>query len=213
MKPDLQLFKAVLYSVLVFFVWLPTPSAAQSAAEEPLFKSEAPTVETGTVGSLLQVIFSLILVLVLIVFLLRFLSKRSKMFHSSNGLTRLAGIQLGQNKSLQVIECGDHLYVIGVGEDVQLIDKISSPEEIERWKAAMESEQHASYPFSFQSIRQRIHRLRNRTSLEQEHHDFYSNASFQEVFVNKMKQVNEDKRRRLQDLLQEEQSEDRPHKP
>lgn len=212
LKPDLQSFKAVLYTVSVSVAALPLPAAAQSTADEPLFKSEPPSIGAGTVGSLLQVIFSLVIVLVLIILLLRFLSKRSRMFQASNGLTRLAGIQLGPNKSLQVIECGGHLYVIGVGEDVRLIDKISSPEEIERWKAALESGRSGSGMLSLEPLWRGFRRLGNRTSLERESGAQEDNATFQELFYSKMKQVNEDKRRRLQDLLQNDEAEDRPDK-
>ena len=209
---DLHSLKAFLFAVSVPIAAL-SLTAAKPAADEPMFRSEPPSFGAGTVGSMLQVLLALGLVLALIILLLRFLSKRSRLFQASNGMTRLAGIQLGPNKSLQVIECGGHLYVLGVGEDIRLIDKISSPEEIERWKAVLEAGTQGTGLFSLKALTRGLRRLSGRTSLEGEEYSPERNAAFQELLYSKMRQVNEDKRRRLQDLLQADDAEDRPDKP
>ena len=43
----------------------------------------------------------------------------------------LGGLSLGAQKSVQLLQVGKTLYLVGVGEDVQLLREITDPEEVE----------------------------------------------------------------------------------
>ena len=51
----------------------------------------------------------------------------------------LGAVGMGPNKSLQLVEIGA-IYVIGVGEDVRLVDKISDPAEVALIQVAFEQD-------------------------------------------------------------------------
>nr|WP_246187679.1 flagellar biosynthetic protein FliO [Ornithinibacillus caprae] len=74
--------------------------------------------------------FALLLVLALIYFLLKFLNKRNKLFSRVKALENVGGINLGPSKSIQIIRVGSKLYLVGVGDNVELLQEITDPEMI-----------------------------------------------------------------------------------
>ncbi|WP_010093411.1 flagellar biosynthetic protein FliO [Ornithinibacillus scapharcae] len=91
-------------------------------------EEESPESEDTGNGSLvlnlIQMVFALFLILVLIYLLLKFLNKRNKLFTQVKALENLGGIAVGPSKSIQIIRVGSKLYLIGVGENVQLLEEI-----------------------------------------------------------------------------------------
>ncbi|WP_245844007.1 flagellar biosynthetic protein FliO [Oceanobacillus rekensis] len=80
---------------------------------------------------IVKMFFALILVIALIYILIKFLSKRNKLFNHVKALDNLGGISVGQNKSIQIIRIGSQLYLVGVGENVELLQEITD-EEVKR---------------------------------------------------------------------------------
>lgn len=76
------------------------------------------------VFNLIQMVFALFLILALIYLLLKFLNKRNKLFTQVKALENLGGIAVGPSKSIQIIRVGSKLYLVGVGENVQLLEEI-----------------------------------------------------------------------------------------
>jgi len=75
--------------------------------------------------NVLKMIFALALILLLIYGTLKVLSKRSKTFQQNGTMQNLGGLSVGQNKSLQMVRIGDKLYLIGVGENVEMLQEIT----------------------------------------------------------------------------------------
>lgn len=69
--------------------------------------------------------FALFIVLAIIYVLLKFLSKRSNLFQQVKVLENLGGISVGQNKSIQIVRIGEKLYLVGVGDNVELLEEIT----------------------------------------------------------------------------------------
>lgn len=87
---------------------------------------------TGSlIFDLIKMVFALFLVLGLIYLLLKFLKKRNKLFHQVKALENLGGISVGQNKSIQVVRIGSKVHLIGVGENVEMLQEITD-EEVKR---------------------------------------------------------------------------------
>jgi flagellar protein FliO/FliZ len=82
-------------------------------------------------GSIVWVFVSLALVIGLITLLIRWLSRRSQLLGGARALEQLGGLTLGPNKSVQVIEAAGRIYVVGVGENVTLLDSLPAGEEAE----------------------------------------------------------------------------------
>src|SRR5690625_1017509 len=81
--------------------------------------------------SLFRMILSLLLILGLIYLVLRFLNKRNKMFDQVRSLENLGGISVGQNKTVQLVRVGSKVYMIGVGENVEMLQEITDEEVID----------------------------------------------------------------------------------
>lgn len=75
-----------------------------------------------------KILFSLVFVLFLIYFLFWLLKKNNKIT-GSRIYNHLGGLSLGQNKSVQIIEIGKKIYVLGVGEEVNLLEVVQNDEE------------------------------------------------------------------------------------
>ncbi|MFY0542776.1 flagellar biosynthetic protein FliO [Brevibacillus sp. H7] len=92
---------------------------------------------TGVWGYLLQVVFSLGVIVVCIFLLLRFLGKR-QLSATSGPIKVIGAVSLGNGKTLQIVMIGDSLYLLGVGENVQLLRHIPSGEEADVVLAELE---------------------------------------------------------------------------
>ncbi len=86
----------------------------------------------GSTGPLffdfIKLIFALLLVLALIYFLLKFVNKRNKLFSNVKALDNLGGISVGTNKSIQIIRIGSRFFVIGVGDNIEMLQEITDEE-------------------------------------------------------------------------------------
>ena len=80
--------------------------------------------------SLIKVIFVLAIIVVLIVLLIRFLGRRNQTLMSGQSIRTLGAVGMGPNKSVQILEIGGSLYLIGVGENISMLDKITDPAEV-----------------------------------------------------------------------------------
>lgn len=76
-----------------------------------------------------KVIFFLIVIIGIFFAIIKFLSQKNKLLFGRS-LRSLGGVPLGQNKSIQVVEIGRSLYIVGVGDNVQLLEKIEDEEEV-----------------------------------------------------------------------------------
>lgn len=85
-----------------------------------------------TAWDYIKMLLALIFVLLLLVWVLKFINKKSFHFQQNNLVRNIGGISLGSQKSVQILQIGDKLYVVGVGENVELIKEISEEDEIEK---------------------------------------------------------------------------------
>lgn len=100
---------------------------------EPNIHSEEITADTAEVGlnawDFIQMIFATVFVVGLLYGLLKFVNKKSRSYKSTNVVNHLGGTALGQNRSVQVVKIGEKVYILGVGENVQLISEVADKEE------------------------------------------------------------------------------------
>lgn len=78
---------------------------------------------------LLQFFGSFLLIVGLLYLVLRFVSRKSRVLTSGGAFHALGGHSLGNNRSLQMVMVGDTLYILGVGDSVNLIRTIPPGEE------------------------------------------------------------------------------------
>lgn len=78
-----------------------------------------------------KVVLFLVIIIVIFLGIMKLVSKKNQAFQSGRSIKSMGGLGLGQNKSVQLVQIGHSLYVLGVGNDVGLVAKIDDPEEIQ----------------------------------------------------------------------------------
>lgn len=181
---------------LIMLLWLSASGVVHAGPTDELGLDDPPNI-----GNIVTVIVVLILIIGLIVLLIRFLAHKNNSWFSSRSIRHLGGVGLGQNKSVQMVKIGNSLYVVGVGEDVRLLEKIDEQSEIDAIFQTMNAAptisgkgllSYLSKSFNFR--RQKSHPLDDR--------DPVAASSFQEIFHNKMQQVSE-QRKQLKNILED----------
>src|SRR5699024_9177024 len=81
--------------------------------------------------NLIRMFFALFLVLALIYIAIRFLGKRNNLFNHARSMENLGGISVGPNRSIQIVRVGGKYYLIGVGENVELLEEITDQQLID----------------------------------------------------------------------------------
>lgn len=155
---------------------------------------------------LVWVIVVLAVILVLIVYLIRFLNKRNQQWFRSGTIRILGGVGLGQNKSLQILEIGGNVYLIGVGDNIQLLDKVSDLEEAHKIIDSFEKDA-ASQQGSLSPI---IAKLTKRLRKEEppREMEIEDTTSFHEMFESKLRQM-PNRKEKMEKLLDQDNTTDR----
>ncbi|MEH6954736.1 flagellar biosynthetic protein FliO [Neobacillus drentensis] len=84
---------------------------------------------SSLVPEVLKFIFSFAAIIILLLLCLKFLKAKSKQMTSQGPIYTMGGHSLGGNRSLQLMMIGTTLYILGVGNDVQLLRTIEPGEE------------------------------------------------------------------------------------
>ncbi|MCJ8010614.1 flagellar biosynthetic protein FliO [Paenibacillus sp. KQZ6P-2] len=160
---------------------------------------------------LMYVIVVLAVIVTLIVLLIRFLGKKNKIWFTSRAVRTLGAVGLGPNKSLQIIEIGSSLYLVGVGEDIRLVDKISDPEEVKLIMKAFEQESSAQSGSLSPLLEKLASRLRKQGPVSEEI-TLEDTSSFHEVFDEKLRKMSS-RKEKMEELLREDNTTDRLRDP
>jgi len=156
---------------------------------------------------ILWILFVLVVIVGLIVFSLRALAKRNRGWGMNRTIRSLGGYALGPNNSLQIIEWNGRIYVLGVGDDVTLIDAITDPETAAMLLADHDAEQDAMAPVLPEFIRKLTKRSRWANSADYVSEEAGRDMSFEESLQKRLRQLAE-RRQRAEQLLEDKPSSD-----
>jgi len=173
-----------------------------------------PLTETGTLGSpweMLWILFVLAVIVGLIIVLLRFLAKRNRGFGMNRSLRSLGGFPLGPNKSMQIVEWNGRIYVLGIGENVTLLDAITEPDAVAALLSEYDSAQEGMAPGVPEWLRRIAQRRRPDAGLDEASKDRSQTPSFEETLEHRLRQLAE-RRQRAEQLLDEPPSDERSGK-
>ena len=143
----------------------------------------------------MKMLFSLGIVLALLIFVLKFLNKKSGNYQQNKVVQNIGGISVGAQKSVQLLHIGDKLYVVGVGEDVHLIKEINDPEEVERLlefyndKQTMEG---GATPYILE-----LAKKFKRSNTEEATEEKEAKQNFGEIFNNKLSELTKSRKSEL----------------
>lgn len=108
-----------------------TPAAkSEKPNEADVNQSESPSPVGLTAWDYIKTLLALAFVIGLIYGMVRFLNTRNRVTQHGKLMQNMGGLSLGQQKSIQLVKIGEQYFLIGVGENVQLLKELSDPEEI-----------------------------------------------------------------------------------
>ena len=173
-----------------------------------------PLSETGpTFGDssleMIWILFVLAVIVGLIIVLLRFLAKRNRGWGTNRSLRSLGGYPLGPNKSMQIVEWNGRIYVLGIGENVSMLDAITEPETVAALLAEYDSAQEGMTPRIPDWLRKLGRQERSTVRSSHPAEEQVNRPSFEETLEKRLSQLAE-RRRRAEQLLDEPFSEERP---
>lgn len=195
-------------AVLTIPVWgnaVPTAHAEDRTGPDS-FTGVTGQADSGAVFLMMvKVLFFLILIIGFFLLIIKFLSKKKLSWMRGRAVKSLGGVPLGPNKSVQIIEIGSSIYVVGVGDNVNLIQRIDDPEEVALITASLTSDSSGSGQ-SMQKLGELLGGWKNRKKESAEDDDM--TASFQDVFQSKMKNMS-GRKKMIEDLLSQNDKPDR----
>ncbi|AIQ59216.1 flagellar biosynthetic protein FliO [Paenibacillus borealis] len=163
---------------------------------------------SGTLGdgsnallNLLKVVFFLAVIVILIVLLIRFLGRRNQTMMSGRSIRTLGAMGLGPNKSIQIIELGGSLYLIGVGENISMMDKITDPAEVALIISAFEDQTSGTDSFMAPLITKIKSKLRGEVPSQEI--ELSETSSFYETLQSKLALAPE-RKEKLEELLRDD---------
>lgn len=95
----------------------------------PDAKQATPGENSSLIPQVMKFIFSFAAIIILLLLCLKFLKAKSKHIDSKGPFYTIGGHSLGANRSLQLMMIGKTLYILGVGNEVQLLRTIDPGEE------------------------------------------------------------------------------------
>jgi flagellar protein FliO/FliZ len=153
---------------------------------------------------IVKVLFFLLIIIGLFFVIIRALAKRNETAIFGRSIRSLGGIPLGQNKSVQILSIGRALYIVGVGDNIQLLEKIEDEEQVASLTELLSSGGGAAKDIF--PLGKWLSGLRNRqTDVEEEE---LSSSSFGQLFQEKLQQISINKKK-AQEQLHEQQTDDR----
>ncbi|WP_339320203.1 flagellar biosynthetic protein FliO [Paenibacillus sp. FSL R10-2734] len=164
-----------------------------------------PLGSNNTLLNLLNVIIVLAVIIVLIVLLIRFLGRRNQTFMSGRSIRTLGAVGLGPNKSMQVIELGSSLYLIGIGENISILDKVTDPDEVALIIAAFEDQASNQNNFLAPLIAKVKVKLRGEVSSEEI--ELSDTSSFYETLQSKLRSAPE-RKEKMEELFRDDATKD-----
>ncbi|MDD9270297.1 flagellar biosynthetic protein FliO [Paenibacillus sp. GCM10023248] len=203
----LNSIKRLLTGVLSLSALLYTQSLSFAETEpgQGIPSSEFPTTDAfDSFGMIVKVIFYLILIILLFYVLIRYMAKKNKGTMFGNSIRSLGGVPLGQNKSIQIVEIGRSLFVVGVGDNIQLLDKINDADEVAYITELLTSSQDDRMGFT--TVSKWISKLPvKKKDIEEE---VELTSTFQQVFHDKLQRVT-NRNKHVEDWISDQKHKDR----
>ncbi|WP_128894230.1 flagellar biosynthetic protein FliO [Longirhabdus pacifica] len=99
--------------------------------------------------SFLYVIGTLIFIIFLFLIIIRFIHKKRSFWLPKSPIQSLGALSVAPQKTIQIIELGEVIYVIGVGDDITVLDKLSESEQVEKIREQLASPSSKTQAYSF----------------------------------------------------------------
>ncbi|PZX07855.1 flagellar protein FliO/FliZ [Psychrobacillus insolitus] len=149
-----------------------------------------------TIWDYVKMILALGFVILLLYGLLRFVNSRNKTFQQNQLIQNLGGVGLSQGKSAQLLQVGNSLILVGIGEDITVLKEITDPAEIEILTKIYEDKQDIGKAVPY--IAEIISRLKREMTSQTKNND-KKKPTFDQVFQTRLQEVKKDRSEVLKD--------------
>ncbi len=149
-----------------------------------------------TIWDYVKMILALGFVILLLYGLLRFVNSRNKTFQQNQLIQNLGGVGLSQGKSAQLLQVGNSLILVGIGEDITVLKEITDPAEIEILTKIYEDKQDIGKAVPY--IAEIISRLKGNIPSQTKKND-KKKPTFDQVFQTRLQEVKKDRSEVLKD--------------
>jgi flagellar protein FliO/FliZ len=147
----------------------------------------------------IKMVLALIFVIALLYGVLKFVNSRNNKYQQSQLMQNLGGISLGQQKSVQLLKVGDSLYLVGVGDDVNILKEVTDQKEKAQLFSLYNEKQEltAQVPYIAEMM-SKFKRQHTEPEIDS------SNKDFNEEFQQKLTEIQQDRRKELEEWKQKE---------
>lgn len=139
---------------------------------------------------------------------MKYIARKNRAFQSGRSIQSLGGLSIGQQKSVQVIQIGHSLYVLGVGNNVELLAKIEDQQEIEYIQEHFFT--NISRSQEFPKVTEWV---KNLIRKEPEEEEIDVASTFQAVFQEKMQLMTKNKKNMEELIVKENKTDQLGDKP
>lgn len=101
---------------------------------------------------IVKMVFALLLILLLIYVILKVFNRKNRVLQQVNILDNLGGVSVGANKSIQMIRVGKKIYMIGVGETVELLEEITDEDVKKDILNSLEDQKSSNHPIDLKQL-------------------------------------------------------------
>lgn len=149
----------------------------------------------------LKVLIALVFVIGLLLFILKYLNKRNFNYQQNAVIKNIGGLSVGQQKSVQLLLIGKRVYVVGVGDNIQLLKEIDSEEEIDHLLNQIETKQ------SMVNTSPYIALLFNKFTQKKRPQDISESSKFNDLFNEKIGKIKQQRSDELERWKEQERDE------
>lgn len=153
---------------------------------------------------MVQVVGFLVVIIGIFLIIIKIVAQKNRGFLSGRSIKPLGGLTLGQHKSVQIVQVGHSLFVLGVGNDVHLIAKIDNPEEVQHIQDNLYSGGTNQFP-DFPTFGEWLKGLWKKREIEEE---MDVSASFQAVFQEKIQRLT-NRNKQVEEWIDQQNKSDR----
>ena len=183
----------------------PEVCSEENISEDNTTDADAESTESASVSigfwDYIKVLIALVFVLGLLLFILKYLNKRNLNYQQNAVVKNIGGLSIGQQKSVQLLLIGKSVYVVGVGDNIQLLKEIDSEEEIEQLLSQTESNQNMMNTSPY------IVELFKKVSKKNRSEDISSSPKFNDMFNEKIGEIKKQRSNELERWKERERDE------
>ena len=150
----------------------------------------------------IKMLFALILVLGLLIFVLKLINKKSANYQKNSLIRNIGGLNVGAQKSVQLLHIGEKVYIVGVGDNVQLLKEIEDREEIQTLLEYFDEKQ--AFIQTSPHVMELLKKVKNKNK-KQPIDQSQNNEEFHQIFNKRLDEIKKDRSSELGKWKEKEQ--------